>query len=61
MASDMLQLLTSEIASSGLVTMEDILFDVCKGIAGAVKAKEFTLYMVQGETLVKFDHGADKG
>ena len=58
----MLQLLTSEIASSGVIARDDILFDVCKGIAGAVKAKEFILYVVHGETLVKHDHGAaDKG
>ena len=60
-ASDMLQLLTSEIANSGVIAREGILFDVCKCIAGAVKAKEFILYLVQGETLVKHDQGADKG
>ena len=57
----MLQLLTSEIASGGVIAREDILLDVCKSIAGAVKAKEFTLYLVHGDSLVKHDHGADKG
>ena len=58
----MLQHMTSEIASNGAaVAREDILHDVCRSIAGAIKAKEFCLFLVQGETLVKHEHGGDKG
>ena len=58
----MLQHLTAEIASNGAaVAREDVLHDVCRSIAAAVKAKEFALYLVHGDELVKHEHGGDKG
>ena len=55
----MLQQLTSEIGSSGVSSKEEVLWDVCRCIAGAVKAKDFSLYIVQNEMLAKYEHGAN--
>lgn len=53
--------LTAEIQNSRMVSKEDILFDISRCIANAIKARDFSLYLVCDQELQKYEQGNNKG
>ncbi len=57
----MLKRLRGSIQGGQVVARRDILFEICRCIASAVKARDFSLYIISDENVLKkYEQGSNK-